>query len=65
MRDFGPTIRNRYHQLSDEVGNMDLNYALTFINSFILSAQKIADNPSQPKWTRGDEFEKTWEELHR
>lgn len=65
MRDFGPTIRNRYHQLSDEVGNMDLNYALTFINCFILSAQNIANNPKQPKWTKGDEFEKIWEELHR
>lgn len=58
MTNFGTTILNRYHQLSDEVGNFNLNYAIKFINSYILAAKNIADNPVKPKWTRGDEFEK-------
>ncbi len=65
MRDFGPSIRDRYHQLSDEIGNFDLRYALRFINCYILSAINIADSPQQPKWTKGDEYEKNWETLHR
>lgn len=65
MKNFGPTILNRYHQLSDEVGNFNLNYAMKFINSYILAAQNIANNPTQPKWKSGDEFEEAWKELHR
>lgn len=65
MKDFGPTILNRYHQLSDEVGNFNLNYAMKFINSYILAAKNIADNPVQPKWKTGDEFENAWKELYK
>lgn len=64
MKSFGPTVLNRYHQLSDEVGNFNLNYAMKFINSYILAAKYIADNPAQPKWKIGDEFENAWKLLH-
>lgn len=58
MKSFDQSILNRYHQLSDEVDNLNLSYAMKFIHSFILSAKYIADNPSKPKWTKGDKFEK-------
>jgi hypothetical protein len=65
MTNFGKTILNRYHQLSDEVGNFNLNYAMKFIHSYILAAENIANNPAQPKWTIGDKFEPVWKKLHQ
>ncbi len=65
MSSFDESILNRYHQLSDEVGNFNLNYALKFIHSYILSAENIANNPKQPQWTKGDKFEPVWENLYQ
>ena len=64
MRAFDSTITNRYHRLSDETTNMDLHYILKFIRAYILAAKYIADDPAQPKWTKGDEFEKAWLSLY-
>jgi hypothetical protein len=64
MRAMDSTIFNRYHRLSDESTNMDLHYVLKFIRAYILAAKYIADDDSQPRWTKGDEFEKTWQSLH-
>jgi hypothetical protein len=60
MKTFDSTIFNRYHQLSDETGNMDMHYILKFIDAYILAAQYIADADAQPRWTKNDEFEKVW-----
>lgn len=65
MRTFDSTIFNRYHQLSDEAENLNLNYAMKFINSFILAAKYIADNDKQPTWIKGDKYEAAWMELYR
>lgn len=65
MTSFDSTIRNRYHQLSDEVENFNLNYAVKFIHSYILAAKNIADNPVQPKWTKGDKYEAAWKGLYQ
>ena len=65
MKSFDSTIFNRYHQLSDEVGNFNLNYAMKFINSFILAAKYIADNNKQPTWTKGDKYEAIWKQLYQ
>ena len=64
IKKFDESITNRYHQLSDEVGNMDLNYAMKYIKSFILAAKNIADNPAQPRWKKGDKYEAAWEALY-
>ncbi|HEV3323984.1 MAG TPA: M28 family peptidase [Puia sp.] len=64
MRAFDSTITNRYHRLSDETGNMDLHYVLKFIRAYILAAKYIADDAAQPRWTKGDEFEKAWLSLY-
>lgn len=63
MRSFDGTIFNRYHQLSDEIDNFNLNYAMKFINAFILSAKYIANNVQQPTWKEGDKYEAAWKEL--
>jgi len=63
IRKFDSTITNRYHQLSDEVGNFNLSYAMKYINAFILAAQNIADNETQPQWIKGDKYEAAWKEL--
>jgi hypothetical protein len=65
MKTFDATITNRYHQLSDEVGNMDLAYTMKFIKAYILAAQYIANDPLQPKWTKGDPLEKEWMALYQ
>lgn len=59
------TIFNRYHQVSDETGNMDLDYVLKWIRAYILAAQFIADEPEQPTWTKGDAYEKNWHALYK
>jgi hypothetical protein len=64
IRKFDENITNRYHQLSDEVGNFNLNYAMKFINSYILAAKYIADNRQQPTWIKGDKYERAWKELY-
>ncbi|HEY3372410.1 MAG TPA: hypothetical protein VGK10_16260 [Prolixibacteraceae bacterium] len=37
---------------------------MRYIKSYILSAKYIADNPVQPKWTEGDQYEGAWKELY-
>lgn len=64
MRAMDSTIFNRYHRLSDETGNMNMNYIVKFIRAYILSAQSIADDARQPKWTKGDQYEKVWLTLY-
>ncbi len=63
MRSFDSTIFNRYHRLSDETGNMDMHYAVKFIRAYILSALYIANDATQPMWTKGDAYEPTWKAL--
>jgi hypothetical protein len=63
MTDWNETITNRYHRLSDEVGNMDLHYIVKFIRSYILAAQYIANDPNQPRWRKGDPYEESWHAL--
>ena len=65
MRAMDSTIFNRYHRLSDEAGNMDMHYVLKFIKAYILAAQFIANDPTQPTWTKGDEFEKASQTLYK
>jgi Zn-dependent M28 family amino/carboxypeptidase len=64
MRAMDSTIFNRYHRLSDETGNMDMNYVVKWIRAYILASRTIANQPDQPRWTPGDPYEKTWKALH-
>jgi hypothetical protein len=64
FRQFDRTITTYYHQVSDEVSSFNLNYALKYMNSFIMAAKYIADNPAQPVWQKGDKYEAAWKELY-
>jgi hypothetical protein len=65
IRKFDENITNRYHQLSDEVGNFNLRYAMKYIRSYILAAKYIADNVAQPVWIKGDQYEEPWKKLYK
>jgi hypothetical protein len=54
-----------YHRRSDNVDNMDLTYVVKFIRAYILAAQFIANEPTQPMWTKGDAYEKAWLTLYK
>ena len=54
----------RYHQLSDEVSSLDLDYVMKYLNSYVLTAKYIADNPVQPAWIKGDKYEPVWKQLY-
>jgi hypothetical protein len=56
-------ILKRYHQLSDEIGDIDLAYILKYMKTYILTAKYIADNPAQPRWKEGDKYEAAWKKL--
>ena len=58
------SIMRYYHQLGDEIGNVDLSYVVKYMKSYILAARFIADNPAQPKWKPGDKYESAWKELY-
>jgi Zn-dependent M28 family amino/carboxypeptidase len=61
---FDSTITRRYHQLSDETGDMNMSYALKYMKAFILTAKNIADNPAQPSWIKNDKYEAAWKKLY-
>ncbi len=65
IKKFDDEITKRYHQLSDEVENFDLNYGIKYIHSFILAAKYIADDPKQPEWISGDKYEAAWKKLYQ
>jgi hypothetical protein len=65
MTKWDAEVWRRYHRLSDEVGNMDLTYIVKFIRAYILSAQAIANDTRQPRWTKDDPYEKVWQTLYK
>jgi len=64
MRAMDSTIFNRYHRLSDETGNMDMDYIVRWIHAYVLAARFVADEERQPAWTPGDQYEKAWHNLY-
>ncbi|MCC5935896.1 MAG: M28 family peptidase [Lunatimonas sp.] len=62
---FDDKIAQHYHQVSDQVDNFDLDYAMLYWKSYLLSAQKIANEPSQPKWKAGDKYEEAAKALYK
>ena len=61
---FDETISKHYHQASDQVDNFDLDYAMVYWKSYLLSAQKIANEPKQPIWVSGDKYEEAGKALY-
>lgn len=65
MTGWNEEVDRYYHGVGDEVETMDLDYVVKFVRAFVLSAEYIANDPAQPRWTRGDEFEKNWRTLFK
>jgi hypothetical protein len=61
---FDETISKYYHQASDQVDSFDLDYAMVYWKSYLLSAQKIANDPKQPSWVAGDKYEEAGKALY-
>lgn len=61
---FDETIAKHYHQVTDHVDNFDLDYAMVYWKSYLLSAQKIANEPTQPTWVSGDKYEEAGKALY-
>jgi hypothetical protein len=61
---FDETIGQFYHQPGDEVESFDLNYAVVYWKSYLLSAQLIANSKEKPKWVKGDKYEEVGKSLY-
>lgn len=61
---FDDEINKYYHQPGDQVDNFDLDYAVKYWKSYILSALYIANTAEQPVWKAGDKYEQAAKELY-
>lgn len=61
---FDSVVQKYYHQLADEVGSFNLQYALLYIRSYILTAKNIADNKTKPAWIKNDKYEAAAKKLY-
>jgi hypothetical protein len=64
FRAFDDEIAKYYHQPSDQVDNFDLDYAILYWKSYLLSASSIANHPTRPIWTSGDKYEEAAKALY-
>ena len=64
FRAFDDEINKYYHQPGDQVDNFDLDYAVKYWKSYILTAEKIANNPARPVWQAGDKYEEAAKALY-
>ena len=61
---FDEEIGKYYHQPGDQVDNFDLDYAVKYWKSYILSALYIANTSEKPVWISGDKYEEVGKELY-
>lgn len=54
---FDEEITKYYHQAADDVDSFDLDYAMIYWKSYLLAAEKIANNAQRPTWVSGDKYE--------
>ncbi|GAB2633873.1 M28 family peptidase [Belliella aquatica] len=64
FRAFDEEINKYYHQPGDQVDNFDLDYAVKYWKSYILSALYIANTAEQPVWKAGDKYEEAAKALY-
>lgn len=64
FRAFDDEINKYYHKPGDHVENFDLNYAMLYWKSYILSAELIANDPKKPLWIAGDKYEEAGKALY-
>jgi hypothetical protein len=61
---FDQELMKFYHQTADNPDNVNYNYLKKFIQSYILSAEAIANIGFAPKWKAGDKYEEAYMKLY-
>lgn len=61
---FDDEINRYYHQVTDEPHTLDYKYITSYIRSYVLAAQKIANLDEAPFWLPGDVYEEAGLELY-
>lgn len=64
FKQFDNEILKHYHQPSDEVQTIDLQYVYKFCQAYSLAARLIANKSTRPKWINGDKYEPAFLELY-
>ncbi len=62
---FDEEINKYYHQVSDQADNLDYPYLLKFCQSYIYTAQLIANLDQAPRWQMGDKYEPAAKKLYQ
>lgn len=61
---FDEQITKYYHQPSDQIDNLDMDYLFKFCWAYALAARNIANQSDRPKWIVGDKYEAAFKELY-
>lgn len=64
VKAFDQEVLKYYHQPSDEVGSLDMQYLEKFYRSFVFAAYLVANTAEAPTWKKGDKFEATGKNLY-
>ena len=64
FKEFSQEIMKNYHQPSDEVETLDMNYVYKFCQAYALCAQLIANMDERPFWAEGDKYEAAGKQLY-
>ena len=64
FKQFDNAILKHYHQPSDEVETLDLNYVLKFCKAYALAGRLVADMKERPRWSAGDKYEQAFLQLY-
>ena len=59
-----PGVANYYHQVTDEVDDLDMAYLARFVTGYVESARRIADASERPRWVSGDTYEEAGQALY-
>ncbi|GAB5535424.1 MAG: hypothetical protein Rubg2KO_16730 [Rubricoccaceae bacterium] len=59
-----PGVANYYHQVTDEVDDLDMAYLARFVTGYVEAARRIADAPERPRWVPGDSYEDEADKLY-
>lgn len=59
-----PGVADYYHQVTDEVDDLDFEYLLRFAQAYVHTARLIADASERPRWRPGDKYEEAARALY-
>jgi hypothetical protein len=65
FRQMDEDITKHYHQPSDEVESMDMDYVTKWVEGFVNSVVAISNMSERPFWVEGDEYERAGKALYQ